>query len=284
MNFKKLLNNGQLDMVLEAHNGLSAKVVNEAGYNAIWASGLSISSSLGLRDCNEASWSQVLDIVESIYDATEIPILFDGDSGYGNFNNVRQIVKRLSHYGIGGISLEDKNFPKMNSFIGEDQLLVPYQELAGKIKAAQDIKKNDDFVVIARTESLIAGLGVDEALERANHYCDAGADAIFIHSKQSDGQEIIDFAKQWNKRLPLIVAPTTYTSLPIEVLEELGVSIYLCANHLMRASLFNMRIVAKLIREKKSINGIDQHISSLEDVFSFLNYKELDLAENKYSH
>ncbi len=279
---RELLNDSKLELMLEAHNGLSARVVEEANYAAIWASGLSISSSMGLRDCNEASWSQVINIVESIYDAVNIPILFDGDSGYGNFNNVRHIVKRLSHYGIAGISIEDKLFPKMNSFISGEHTLTPRNEFIGKIKAAQDAKTNDDFVVIARTEALIAGLDVDTALERAESYYVAGADAIFIHSKKNDGMEIIDFAKKWNRRCPLIVAPTTYTALALDALEQAGVSLYICANHLMRASLHSMKNIAHEIKKQQSIHYIDSQISSLSEVFNILDYEELKIAEHKY--
>ncbi|GKW42438.1 phosphoenolpyruvate mutase [Pectobacterium parvum] len=281
--FRKLLNSESLELILEAHSGLSAKVAEDAGFKAIWASGLSISSMLGLRDCNEASWSQITSVTESIHDAVNIPVLFDGDSGFGNFNNVRHVVARLSHYGIAGISLEDKLFPKMNSFIKGEHTLSPTKEFEGKIRAAQDAKRNEDFVVIARTESLIAGLGVDVALERASKYFEAGADAIFIHSKGTDGEEIFDFAHKWDKRCPLIVAPTTYTGVELGKLQNVGVSIYICANQLMRASLHNMKLVAKEIIDNRSIHNIDSKLSSLNEVFEILDYSELSQAELKYT-
>ncbi|MBF7142529.1 MULTISPECIES: isocitrate lyase/phosphoenolpyruvate mutase family protein [Pseudomonas] len=115
--FRKKLLNSKLDLILEAHNGLPVRIAEESGFAAVWASGLSISSSLGLRDCNEASWSEVVDITKVMHDAVYIPILFDGDSEFGNFNSVKCIVKRLSHYGTAGVFLEDKQFSKINSFI-----------------------------------------------------------------------------------------------------------------------------------------------------------------------
>ena len=281
--FRRNLFNGKLDLILEAHNGLSARIVEEAGFSAIWASGLSISSALGLRDCNEASWSQVVEITQSIHDAVSIPILFDGDSGFGNFNNVRHIVKRLSHYGIAGISLEDKLFPKMNSFITGAHALSPIEEFCGKIKAAQDSKCDPHFTVIARTEALIAGLGVEAALERAQRYHEAGADGIFIHSKTGDGLDILEFGRRWGKRSPLVVAPTTYIDTPLALLEQAGVSIYICANHLMRASIQAMRKAAGQIKKDNSISTINSDISSLKDVFSLLDYDELKNAERLYA-
>lgn len=279
---RQLITQDTINFALEAHNGLSAKIVEDTGFRCIWASGLSISSSLGLRDCNEASWSQILDVTEFINDSVKIPVLFDGDSGFGNFNNVRYVVRKLSGYGIAGVTIEDKMFPKMNSFIGEAQLLTPEEEFMGKIKAAQDSKLNDDFVVIARTEALVSGLGLDVALRRAEKYVEAGADAIFIHSKKKDAAEILEFAKLWNKRSPIIVAPTTYADVSPDVLAEAGVSLYICANHLMRASLASMYSVAEKIKTERGISGVDNMISPLSTVFQLLDYNELSTAEDVY--
>lgn len=109
---KNLIHSQHLEFLMEAHNGLSATIVEEAGFKGIWASGLSISASLGVRDNNEASWTQVLDVLEFMSDATSIPILLDGDTGYGNFNNARRLVKKLEQRSIAGVCIEDKLFPK----------------------------------------------------------------------------------------------------------------------------------------------------------------------------
>src|SRR5437868_7327789 len=123
-----------LTFLMEAHNGLSAKVVEEAGFEGIWASGLSISASLGVRDNNEASWTQILEVVEFMCDATRIPILLDGDTGYGNFNSVRRLVRKLEQRGVAGVCIEDKLFPKTNSLSkGRAQPLAGIDEFCGKI-------------------------------------------------------------------------------------------------------------------------------------------------------
>ena len=114
---RSMLGSSGLEFIMEAHNGLSARIVEEAGFKGIWASGLSMSASLGVRDNNEASWTQVLETLEFMSDATAIPILVDGDTGYGNFNNARRLVRKLEQRGIGGVCVEDKLFPKTNSFI-----------------------------------------------------------------------------------------------------------------------------------------------------------------------
>src|SRR5690606_16101770 len=114
---KNMLTRKELAFLMEAHNGLSAKVVQEAGFEGIWGSGLSISAALGVRDNNEASWTQVLEVVEFMSDATDIPILLDGDTGYGNFNSMRRLVQKLEQRNVAGVCIEDKIFPKTNSFI-----------------------------------------------------------------------------------------------------------------------------------------------------------------------
>ena len=192
----------ELTFLMEAHNGLSAKIVEEAGFEGIWAAGLSISAALGVRDSNEASWTQVLEVLEFMADATSIPILLDGDTGYGNFNNVRRLVRKLDQRGVAAVCLEDKLFPKTNCFIGEHQPLADVDEFCGKIKAGKDSASDPDFSIVARVEALIAGRGLDEALRRAEAYHAAGADAILIHSKRTTADEILAFAAEWGRRAP----------------------------------------------------------------------------------
>ena len=139
-----------------------------------------------MRDSNEASWTQVLEIVEFMAEATTIPIMLDGDTGYGNFNNMRRLVRKLEQRDVAAVCIEDKLFPKANSFIdGSRQQLADIDEFCGKIKAGKDAQTNDDFSIVARVEALIAGWGMDEAIARAEAYHRAGADAILIHSAHS---------------------------------------------------------------------------------------------------
>ena len=124
-------------------------------------------------------------MVEYMSDATSIPIMLDGDTGYGNFNNVRRLIKKLEQRQIAAVCIEDKLFPKTNSFIGgEAQPLADIEEFSGKIKAAKDAQADDDFCVVARLEAFIAGWGLNEALRRAEAYMEAGADAILCHQQK----------------------------------------------------------------------------------------------------
>ena len=145
----ELLLSEQLEFICEAHNGLSAKIVQEAGFRGIWASGLSISAQFGVRDNNEASWTQVLENLEFMSDATTIPILLDGDTGYGNFNNMQRLVRKLEQRNIAAVCIEDKLFPKTNSFIkGGAQPLADMQEFCGKIKAGKDAQTDRTFALL----------------------------------------------------------------------------------------------------------------------------------------
>ena len=218
---KNMLQSPELEFLMEAHNGLSAKIAEEAGFKGIWASGLSMSASLGVRDNNEASWTQVLEIVEFMSDATTVPILIDGDTGYGNFNNMRRLVKKLEQRNIAGVCVEDKLFPKTNSFIrGDQQPLADIEEFSGKIKAGKDSQTDDDFCIIARVEAFIAGWGLKEALDRASAYHKAGADAVLIHSKRSKPDEIMAFMKEWADRCPVVIVPTKYYSTPTQSVQR----------------------------------------------------------------
>lgn len=280
---RNLLTSPELEFIMEAHNGLSAKIVEEAGFKGIWASGLAISAALGVRDNNEASWTQVLEILEFMSDCTNIPILLDGDTGYGNFNNVRRLVRKLEQRDIAGVCLEDKLFPKCNSFIdGETQPLADVDEFCGKIKAAKDSQMDEDFVVVARTEAFIAGWGLGEALRRAEEYRKAGADAILVHSKRLDPSEIVLFMKEWGNRHPVVIVPTKYYSTPTDLFRELKVSLVIWANHNVRAAITAMQEVSRRIYQDEALINVEQEIATVAEVFRLQGADELKQAEKKY--
>ena len=280
---RQMLLSNQLEFLLEAHNGLSARIVREAGFSGIWASGLSISAQLGVRDNNEASWTQVVDVLEFMADASDLPILLDGDTGYGNFNNLRRLVRKLEQRGIAGVCIEDKQFPKTNSFLnGERQPLADIQEFAGKIAAGKDTQTDPNFSIVARVEALIAGWGMEEALRRAEAYRQAGADAILIHSKQSKPDEIVSFAREWAGRLPLVIVPTRYYSTPTNVFRLAGISMVIWANHMVRSATSAMQSVAKEIFESQTLVNIEDRIVSVEEIFRLQDADEYSAAERLY--
>jgi len=280
---RALLDPAQLDFIMEAHNGLSARIAEEAGFKAIWASGLSISASLGVRDNNEASWTQVVDVAEYMADATKVPILIDGDTGYGNFNNFRRLVQKLEQRGIAGVCIEDKVFPKTNSFLrGEAQPLAAIDEFCGKIKAGKDAQSDPDFVVVARVEALIAGWGHAEAVRRAEAYRLAGADAILMHSASSKPDEIFAFLDEWAHRHPVILVPTKYHTTPTEAFAQRKVSALIWANHLMRSAVTAMQATAARIHRERSITGVEEDVAPLREIFRLQGDEELKAAEDRF--
>ncbi len=281
--FKQLLHSDRLEFLMEAHSGLSARIAEQAGFQGLWGSGLSISAAMGVRDNNEASWTQVLEVVEFMADATSLPILLDADTGYGNFNNTRRLVRKLESRGVAAMCIEDKLFPKTNSFIrGEAQPLAEIAEFAGKIRAAKDTQSDPDFCVVARVEALIAGWGLAEALKRAEAYHQAGADAILVHSKLSAPDEILAFLREWQQTCPVVIVPTMYYATPARVFEQAGVSVVIWANHLLRASIAAMQQAARRIHEARSVAPLEPEIVSVQEVFRLQDAAELERAERLY--
>jgi len=279
---KNMLHSLDLEFLMEAHNGLSARIVEQSGFKGVWASGLAISASFGVRDNNEASWTQVLEMAEFMNDCTSIPILLDGDTGYGNFNNLRRLVRKLEQRDIAGVCIEDKLFPKTNSFLSERQPLAGIDEFCGKIKAGKDTQRDDDFCIIARVEAFIAGWGLEEVMKRAMAYHQAGADAVLVHSKIDSCEEIELFMREWGNRGPVVIVPTKYYKTPTQTFRDLGISLVIWANHLMRSAISTMRQTAMQIYELQSVFEVEDRIATLAEVFELQNADELQQAEKRY--
>ena len=281
--FRRLLDSDELEFLLEAHNGITAKIGEEAGFKGLWAGGLCMSAQYGVRDSNEASWTQVLEMLEFMADATRIPILLDGDTGYGNFNNVRRLVRKLEQRGIAAVCIEDKLYPKTNSFIdGNKQQLADIDEFCSRIKAGKDAQADDEFAIITRIEAFIAGWGLSEALKRAEAYHAAGADGILIHSALSTPAEVLAFKREWADRSPVVIVPTKYYATPTDVLREAGFSIAIWANHLLRSAITAMQECAVTLAREQNLRPIEDRIASVKEIFRLQGAPELQDAEERY--
>ena len=269
-------------LAMEAHSALSALIAERSGFPVIWASGLSLSSVHGLHDANELSWSQVIDDLAFMVDRVATPILLDGDSGYGDFNNFRLILGRLARMGVAGVVIEDKVFPKRNSFARSAQHLAAVGEFCGKLKAGRDAIGNEGPLIVARAEGFIAGRSLSETLDRCAAYAEAGADAIFIHSKRKDPSEIYAFCRAWKRRTPVIACPTTYCSESFANLEVAGIAMAICANQSLRASIRAMRDVCRAIRAGAALSCVETSVSPVAEIFDLLDYNELYRAEATY--
>jgi len=280
---KNLLQSKELEFMMEAHNGISARIVEEAGFKSIWGSGLTFSGSIAVRDCNEASWTQVLEMAEFMADATEVPILLDADTGYGNFNNARRMVQKLEKIGVAGCCIEDKPFPKTNSLLdGHVSSLADIDEFALKIKACKDAQTDPDFVVVARTEAFILGHPLKETLARANAYADAGADALVIHSQKAGPEEIVEFMKVWKRNVPIIAIPSKYYKTPAQQFRDMGISLVIWANYNLRASISAMqKMNAQVFKDEHVLNVWDQ-IAPTTEIFRYQKDDELSAAEDIY--
>ncbi len=280
---RALLQSPRVEHILEAHNALSASIVEEAGIPGIWASSLTLSAAAGMRDNSELTMTEVVDTLETMTAKVDIPILFDGDTGYGQFSHFQQLVRKLCMRSVGGVCIEDKRFPKTNSFLrSETQDLAPVDEFCGKIRAGKDAQTDSDFVVAARTEALIVGMDLEAALLRAGRYADAGADAVLVHSKDRTFAPVREFMRHWDRDVPVIVVPTTYYSTPIEAFQSEGISLVIWANQLLRAAIGAMQHVADEIGRTGSARDLEDEIVSVQEVFRLQDADGLLEGERQY--
>jgi phosphoenolpyruvate phosphomutase len=197
---------------------------------------------------------------------------------------MRRLVGKLEQRHIGGVCIEDKLFPKTNSFIhGEQQALEDVDTFCGKIKAGKDAQQDEDFCIVARVEAFIAGWGLGEALRRGEAYRQAGADGILIHSKLNRPDEVLQFAEEWDNRCPLLIAPTKYYSTPTEAFRRHRISLVIWANHMIRSAIAAMQATARQVHDSESLVEIEGQIASVQEVFRLQGADELLQAEKRYA-
>jgi len=251
-----------------AFDAMSAKLVEKSGFDAIWAGSFAISATHALPDASIMTMTEFLDAAKNMADTCSIPVIADCDTGFGGPSNVSHMVKKYENAGIAAVSIEDKLFPKQNSLLeNSKQELLPEKDFVAKLIAAKNAKKNPDFMIIARVEALIAGLGVQEAIKRANAYFNAGADAILIHSKQKSPDEIFEFCNEWKNDIPLIVVPTSYPNVTIDELISHKIKMVIYANQTLRVAYYAISKLLKQLKNSSSLSKIKVDMSSMEDIF-----------------
>jgi len=279
---KKILEEKGSAVGLEAPSGLSGIVVEKSEFDFVWESSLTDSASKGLPDASIVSNESRLHTIEEILNVTTKPMIVDGDTG-GDEDNFRFLVKRLENQGVSAVIVEDKIFPKRNSFGGTVGAgMEDPDTFSKKLSVGMNTKSTSDFLIIARLESLIAGLGMEETMSRAEKYINSGIDGIMIHSKLKTPDEIIEFIPKYEalcskleRRPYLIAVPTTYNSISDKELIGLGVDIIIHANHLSRASFQSMLDTAKLISESGRSLESDENIASVKELFSAVGYDKI---------
>ena len=267
-----------------AHDALSAKLIEEAGFDAIWAPGFGISASLKcIPDGSFLTMTEQLEVTKNIVEAVGIPVIADCDTGFGNALNVMRTVQEYEKAGIAGICIEDNVFPKRCSFYaGVRRELVSIDEHAGKVRAAKSAQASPDFVVIARTEALIAGWGQEEALRRAEAYAGAGADAVLIHSKSPTFDELRAVARQWSGRVPLVVVPTIFGAVTAEELERHGFKFVIFANQVIRTSIRATRDTLDVLKREGRAEAVADRMVSLQEVYDLVGVTKLEEDERKF--
>lgn len=278
--FKTLLELKEQIRVIEAHNGLSAIVVENAQvkiegegprvFDAIWLSSLTDSTAKGKPDIEFVDLTSRITTVNDILEVTNKPIIYDGDTG-SVVEHFVLTVKRLERLGVSAVIIEDKTGLKQNSLLETDKkvhIQADINEFCEKIRRGKQAQSTNDFMIFARIESLIAGAGMEDALKRAKAYLDAGADGIMIHSRQKDGKEILEFCKEYNKfenKKYLIAVPTNYSSLTELHLQNVGVNIVIYANQLLRSAYSAMKETAEtILLNRRALEADEKYIKAID--------------------
>ena len=266
-----------------AHDALTARLVEEAGFEGVWASGFEISASYAVPDASILTMTEMLEASRRMAGAVGIPVIADCDTGFGNAINAMRTVEAFERAGVAGLCIEDNVFPKRCSFYpGVKRLLANADEQAMKIRAALAARADGDFVVIARTEALIAGWGLDEALRRGRSYADAGADAILIHSNQTTADDVARFAAQWDRLTPLVCVPTTFHEAAVDELARLGFKIVIFANQGLRASIRAVQDTLAALRQARRASAVDGGIVPLSEVYRLVRLADMKIEEHEY--
>ena len=280
---RRLIQSKDLIRVLEGHNGLSSIIVENVSitkndkkeeFDAIWSSSLTDSTSRGMPDIEAVDISTRLLTIDEICQCTTKPIIFDGDTG-GKTEHFGFTVKNLEKIGVSAVIIEDKIGLKKNSLFGTDvkQEQDSIENFCNKIKYGKKSQLTNDFMIIARIESLILGKSIEDALNRAHKYVESGADGIMIHSKQNDGIEIKRFCEQFRKSntiVPLVVVPSSYNHVYEKELYEWGANIVIYANHLLRTAYPSMIECAKSILQNNRSLETNEMTMSIKEILNLI--------------
>lgn len=279
---RQMIQTGKTFIVPGAYDGISARIVQNAGAELIYATGGGIARSTGIPDMGLITVKEITDRLEQMVDAVDLPIISDMDTGYGNALNARRALRGFERVGVAGFHLEDQVFPKRCGHL-DGKAVVPTEELCSKLKAVRDALSDDDMVIIARTDA-VAVEGLDAALERMHKYMEAGADVAFIEAPRTI-EDIERVARElpypkllnmfWGGKTPVVQR---------ERLEEMGFNLVIVPGDLQRTAIYAMQEAAKVILRDGHTESLAGHMASFDDREAAVNtsyYMELD---ERYSH
>ncbi len=280
---RRLVQSKSIVRIIEAHNGLTAHIaetvrVKRDGlvqeFDGMWLSSLTDSTAKARPDIECVDLTSRITTMNDILEASNKPIIFDGDTG-GLPEHFVFTVRSLERLGVSAIVIEDKIGLKRNSLFGteKEQTQDTKENFCHKISMGKKVQVTDDFMIVARIESLILGKGIDDALERARAYIDAGADGIVIHSKDKDPAEVLAFCQAYrtfSNRATLIAIPTTYNSITESELQDAGVNIVIYANHLLRSAYPAMVQTAESILANQRSYEVDSEIMPIKEILTLI--------------
>lgn len=280
---RRLIEHKPIVRVLEAHSGLTGLIAENISvevegrrveFDGMWSSSLTDSTARGKPDIEAVDISERLTGVNQLFEVTTKPLIFDGDTG-GKPEHFAFTVRSLERLGVSAIIIEDKEGLKRNSLFGTEaqQTQSSIEDFCHRIKTGKKAQVTDDFMVISRIESLILEKGIEDAVERAAAYIDAGTDGIMIHSRQKTPDEIFEFCDRFAKfdtQVPLVAVPTSYNQTTESELADHGINIVIYANHMMRAAYPAMRKVAQSILEHGRSFEADADLAPIKDALAII--------------
>ncbi len=280
---RRLLNAKPLIRILETHNGLSSLIAEDLeiedengkhSFDGVWSSSLTDSTAKGMPDIEAVDPSSRANSVDQIFNVTTKPMIYDSDTG-GKPEHFAYTVKNLERLGVSAVVIEDKIGLKKNSLFGTDvsQQQDTIEDFCSKIRVGKNSQVSDEFMIISRCESLILEKGMDDALKRCKAYLEAGSDGIMIHSRKSDGAEILEFCKYYkdfSKGRPLIVVPSSFDKITESEFEEAGVNIVIYANHMLRAAYPAMYKTAESILKNKRAFEAREYCMSIKEILEII--------------
>lgn len=278
---RKLINERKILVVPGAYDALSARLIEQLGFEAIWAGGFVASATLlGMPDASLLTMSEQLEYARRIALLVDVPVIVDCDNGYGNAVNVVRAVREFEGAGVAAIQIEDQELPKRCALYPGQRAIVGTDEMVGKIKAALDTRRSDTTMIWARTDAFNAGLPLASAIERAERYADAGADVIVPISKNVE--QLRAFAAAWHHLTPLAIAPTRFGKLTSAEIADSGYRIQVVALVPAFAALHAMREALVHVRKDGSWSGFSDHLATFEEFTQLVGIDRVAELEERY--
>ncbi|MFD0558316.1 phosphoenolpyruvate mutase [Stackebrandtia endophytica] len=284
---RRLIENKPLVRILESHSGLTGLIIETATaehegrkveFDGMWSSSLTDSTARGKPDIELVDLNSRLQTINDLFEVTTKPLIYDGDTG-GKPEHFSYTVRSLERLGVSAVIIEDKEGLKRNSLFGTEvaQTQSSIEDFVHRIQVGKKAQITKDFMIIARIESLILEQGMEDAVTRAKAYIEGGADGIMIHSRQKSPDEVFEFCERFSnfeKKVPLVVVPTSYNTVTEEEFAKRGVNVVIYANQLMRASYKAMSSVAKSILENGRSAEVDSQIANIKEALAIIPENE----------